>query len=182
LSYNVLSFNALCAGIAWGGAVTWELQYTLDDVVFERPVRSATQTATTITINDLGGPAPNTTLTGPGGMYGHGMAVGDCVILKGFGSGMDGTYDIASVTDNYTYTVTSTVSQSASAASGARVTPLRVWLHPLLAGITTARTFAPICISEPPTVCPTIVMAVRPHLTAGAGNLDFTVLHAGMGT
>jgi hypothetical protein len=182
LSYNVLSFNATIAGIAWGGSVTWDLQFTLDDIIFERPVKGASQAGTTITVTDLGGTATNSTQYGPGGMYGHGMAAGDCVILKGFGSNMDGTYDIASVPSNNSYTVTSDISQTAAAAAGARVTPLRVWLHPTLQGITTPRTYGPICISLPPDICPTIVMAIRPRISAATGNLDFTVLHAGMGT
>jgi hypothetical protein len=182
LSYNVLSFNATIAGISWGGAVTWDLQFTLDDIIFERPVRNASQAGTTITVNDLGGTATNSTQYGPGGLYGHGMAVGDCVILKGFGSNMDGTYDIASVPNALSYTVTSDVTQTATAAAGSRVTPLRVWLHPLVQGVTAPRTYTPICISEPPNICPTIVMAVRPRISAATGNLDFTVLHAGMGT
>ena len=96
---------------------------------------------------------------------------------------MDGTYDIATVPNNTSYTVTSALTQSAIAAVGARVTPLRVWVHPLLDAVTGARISAPIGISQPPTISPVIVMAVRPRITVWtAGNLDFTVLHAGMGT
>jgi hypothetical protein len=185
LSYNVLSFNAMIAGLMWPStaAMTWLLQYTLDDPVFERPIRNASQAGTTITVSDLGGTANNSTQYGPGGLYSHGMSVGDSVILKGLGSNMDGTYDIASIVDPFTYTVTSDLTQTATASAGARVTPLRVWVHPLLTAVTTARTFAPITISQPPTVCPTIVMGVRPRISAWtSGNLDFTVLHAGMGT
>lgn len=184
LSYNVENFNAQIAGLVWpgGSTLTWSLQYTLDDPVYERTV-SATQSGTTITVTDQGGTAPNSVWYGPGAAYGHGMSVGDCVILKGLGSNMDGTYDIATAANNTTYTVTSAVSQTATAAVGARVTPLRIWIHPLFSAVTGARTGGPIGISQPPTVSPVIVMAVRPAITAWtSGNLDFTVLHAGMGT
>jgi hypothetical protein len=133
--------------------------------VFERPIAGATQAGTTITVTDPGGTMLNSTQMGPGGAAGHGLAVGDCAILKGCGSGMDGTYDVASVTSNTVYTVTSAISQTAVANAVARVTPLRVWLHPQLQAITGARVFSPICISLQPSICPTIVMAVRPVIT-----------------
>lgn len=184
LSYNVLCFSAQIAGMMWpaGAAMTWDLQYTLDDPVYERVVRAA-QAGTTITVTDQGGTAPNSVWYGPGSAYGHGMSVGDCVILKGLGSNMDGTYDIVSAPNNTTYTVTSTLSQTAVAASGARVTPLRVWIHPTLTGMTGPRDTRPIGLGQAPDVSPVIVMAVRPKVTAWtSGNLDFAVLHAGMGT
>lgn len=187
LSYNALAFNAIISGIAHGATTTftWSAQYTLDDPEFERPI-SASQTTTVITVTDPGGWALGASILGPGGNTGHGLSVGDSVILKGLGSGMDGTYDVASVPSATTYTVTSLVSQSATGAVGARVTPLRVFVHPGLNGITagtTARAMAAIGMGQPDNsatatqVAPVIAMAVRPRMTAWtAGNLDFIVL------
>ena len=186
LSYNVLNFNACVSGIQWGAAgtnFTWEAQYTMDDPVFERPLRSASQSGTTITIVDVGGHEQNSSQTGPGGMYGHGLSAGDCVILKGLGSGMDGTYDVAAVTDNTTYTVTSSTSRTATAMSGARVTPLRVAPLPDMTTMRGARMYTQLGAGIPPAINPSIVTAVRPYISAWtSGNLDFIVLHAGMGT
>jgi hypothetical protein len=191
LSYNALAFNAVAVGLAWGSGgttLTWSAQITFDDFVFERLI-TASQTTTTITVTDPGGYATPTTLAayyGPGGNLGHGLAIGDSVTLKGCGSGMDGTYAVATVPSNTSYTVTSLISQSATAAAGARVTPLRVMTHPGLNGITagtTARVFANIGAGQPDNsatataVSPSIITGIRPTITAWtSGNLDFLVL------
>jgi hypothetical protein len=165
--------------------MSWLLQYTFDDPVFERLLRTVSQTGNVISVGDFGGTGMRDAWNGPGGAFGHGLAVGDSVALKGCGAGIDGIYDVATTPSNTSYTVVSPISQNVVVppSSGARVTPLRVWVHPLAGAVTAPRFFTTIGIGQPPTVSPTIVTGVRARITSWtSGNLDFAVLHAGMGT
>jgi hypothetical protein len=116
-------------------AATLSVQYALDDSSEggTRPV-AVSQSTTVITVTDYGkqvitGLNPSALAT-----LGHGLAVGDWVSLFGTGLGIDGEYDVASVTDAHTYTLTSAVSQSGNAQ--AQVKSARVLLHDSLVGIT----------------------------------------------
>jgi len=116
-------------------AATLEVQYALDDSSEggTRPV-SISQTTTVITVTDYGkqvitGLNPSTLATS-----GHGLTAGDWVSLFGTGLGINGEYDVASVTNANVYTLTSTISQTASAQ--ALVKSARVLPHDSLVGIT----------------------------------------------
>lgn len=98
--------------------LTWGVQHTLDDAGPEgvQPV-TYTQAATTITVTDL---------RSIGGTTGHGLSVADSVYLRGIAGTPDGPYQVATVTSQTIYTVTSLVNQAA--AGGATASNFR-WLN-----------------------------------------------------
>jgi hypothetical protein len=115
---------------------TLAVQYVLDDQsqTSQRPV-TWSQTTTTITVTDYG---PTTINGGPsnagwGGPFGHGLLAGDMVQLAGTQAGIDGLYNVASVTNAHTYTLTTTVSQT-SGGQGL-VTSGRVLTHSTLTAL-----------------------------------------------
>ena len=116
-------------------SATFNVQYALDDVT-EGSTRqvSFSQTTNTITVTDWGKPV----LTGlnPAGFAanGHGLSVGDWVLLSGTQAGIDGEYDVTSVTSAFVYTLTSTISQSAKGVANAK--SARVLVHDILTGLT----------------------------------------------
>jgi hypothetical protein len=126
----------LAGFLATGASLTWEVQYTCDDITAAHPV-TASQTTTTITVTDYGPPLGPFGSAGPNG---HGLLAGDYVNLFGLGSGMDGEYNVTSVTSTTVYTVTSATSQSATAGPGAAVISARVFVHPSLSGQTSRAT------------------------------------------
>lgn len=78
--------------------------------------------STTVTITD------NTVV---GGVAGHGLSVGDSSILSGSGQpSIDGTWAVASVISQTQYTVTVTL--SATASGNVNVIPLRVFPHAVI--------------------------------------------------
>lgn len=90
------------------GANPLTIDYVLDDFTNgqNHPV-SITQTTTTITVTDNGYPWPY------GGGLGHGLAIGDAVVLMGTQAGVDGIYSVATVPSTSTYTLSpATVSQT----------------------------------------------------------------------
>jgi len=126
--------------------LTAAVQYTLDPLVDQPCNISRTTTTATVTLTN------------------HGLSVGDSVVVSGGGSPLDGTYAVASVTNQnvFTYTV---VDSGATSAIDAKIKPLRVMTHPVLSGIT-ANTDSNF--SVPPTACR---LAVTSY-TAGYVDLD----------
>lgn len=86
--------------------LTWGVQHTLDDPGPDGafPV-TYSQTTTTITVTDT---------RQFFGVTGHGLSVADSVYLTGIAGTPDGNYQVATVTSQTVYTVTSAVSQSAA--------------------------------------------------------------------
>lgn len=105
LDYRTAPFAIGVAGILSSNAtLTWGVQHTLDDPGPDGafPV-SYSQVATTITVTD-------TRMFN--GVTGHGLSVADSVYLNGIAGTPDGNYQVATVTNQTVYTVTSAVSQS----------------------------------------------------------------------
>lgn len=84
----------------------------------------------------------------------HGLSIGDSIVVSQAGAPFDGTYAVATVTDQnvITYTVTDSGSTGAGGnlVGNPQVIPLRVQAHPVLSGITAN---ADSNFSVPPTVC-----------------------------
>jgi hypothetical protein len=122
------TFSIGLVGIPSSNAtLTWGVQHTFDDPGPEGalPV-SFSQTTTTITVTDL---------RQVSSIAGHGASVADSVVLTSTQAGVDGTYAVATVTSQSVYTLTSTVSQSASGAN-ARANILRPFNHATMTGQT----------------------------------------------
>lgn len=138
--------------------LTWGVQHTLDDVGPDGalPV-TYSQTTTTITVTDL---------RQVSGIQGHGLSVADSVYLRGISATADGHYQVATVTSQTVYTVTSAVSQSASGAAVA--SNFRWFNHVSLTAITTGRADGNYAFP---------VRAVRLNVSAYvAGYIDLLVL------
>lgn len=108
LDYYTVPFNvSLLVSQDAAGANTLAVDYVVDDLSNgqNHPV-ILNQTTTTITVTDSGYPWPY------GAGLGHGLAVGDLVVIQGSQNGVDGIYSVATVPSTTTYTLTSTVSQS----------------------------------------------------------------------
>ena len=87
---------------------------------------SVSQTTTVITVTDNG------PVQGSNPQLGHGLRVGDLVVLTGtqLPSGktpIDGSYSVASITSATVYTLTSTVSQSATGGPNSQVQSFRLF-------------------------------------------------------
>lgn len=129
--------------------LTAEVQYTLDPLVDQlATVTRSTTTATAI--------LPN-----------HGLSVGDSVVAKG-PAPFAGTYAVAAVTDQDTFTFT--VANSGSTGAQVQLIPLRVQVHADLTGKTAD---AVGNFAFPPTACR---LTVTPYT---AGYVDLDVVSAG---
>lgn len=132
VDYLAIAFGiGFGCSVSSGASLTYTVQHTFDDLGpgspgttpttgFHYPTGGISQTTTTITVTDAN----------------HGLSVGDFVQLQGCGSGMDGAYTVASVTNANVYTLTSAVSQSATASSAGFVCGARVYNHPVVVGAT----------------------------------------------
>lgn len=186
LDYFQTPFCASVAAICSGTVnLTYNGQYTIDDtfadpgpgsggVGWYRPVQIS-QTTTVITVTDAGPP-------GNGGT--HGLSAGDYVRLvgtAGFTAGgvagnVDGDYNVASVTNATTYTLTSGTSQSFTGGPGSRASSARIWTFSGMSAVvggTTARTI----VSIPGATVAGPVTGVRLYLSAWvSGTCALTVL------
>lgn len=125
--------------------LTANVQYTLDPLVGQ-PC-NITRSTTTATVK----------------LTNHGLSVDDSVVVEG-PAPFAGTYAVASITDQNTFTYT-VDNSGATSASDARCTPLRVQAHPVLTGITDDQDSN---FSAPPTACRLNVSSY----TAGYVDLD----------
>lgn len=133
----IVDYLAIAFGIGFGCSVssgaslTYTVQHTFDDpgpgspgttptTGFHYPTGSIVQAGTTITVTDAN----------------HGLSVGDFVQLQGCGFGLDGPYNVASVTSTSVYTLTSGVSQNVTASTAGFVNGMRVYNHPVVVGAT----------------------------------------------
>lgn len=170
MDYIQSTFNAALAAIpdvlSAGGTTAYQGQYTLDDQSAKRPV-SVTQTAsTTATIVD---PL-------------HGMAVGDSVTLAGTGSGagsgasIDGQYDVVSVIDVNTYTITTLVNQTSSFNNGPYTIQQRIAGN--ITGLnssTGTRTAVALGVAAA-VVAPVTAVRLKCTVINGGGGIDFLVV------
>lgn len=118
-----------------GSTVNATVQYTLDDIgpnARRAPV-SISQTTTVITVTDLGD--PNAQFPGGAQIAGHNLLIGDYVQLIETGIGIDGDYQVTTVPNATTYTLTSSISQSA-VSPGGLIVAARVFNHAVLAAQT----------------------------------------------
>ncbi|MDX2059943.1 MAG: hypothetical protein SFV24_19190 [Gemmatimonadales bacterium] len=99
-----------------GASLTVKAQYTLD--ILQPQTCTWTRSGTTLTVN-----LPN-----------HGLSTADSVIAQELAAGLDGTYTPASIVDanNFTLTVTDT----GPLGGQGKFTPLRVFDHASLTGLT----------------------------------------------
>lgn len=142
---------------SFNGNFTWAVQYGQDNIQSVRSV-SGSQTTTALVVND----------TGPAGS-GHGLSVGDSVIVVGSGTGVDGTYAVTSVASLTQYTLTVGVSQTATLSPQTRVASVRVFNHATLTGL--------IARGQGTLVAP--VTCVRAVVSAySAGNLELQAIQA----
>lgn len=148
---------SLFAAFESGGSGTYKVQHTPDDPQAQRQVTSITRVGTTATVVDPG----------------HGLSTGDN--LQVFGSGdanLDTTPGLGvdvTVADANTYTYTVANTGATAAKLTTKVTTLRCFDHPIMAGLTAK--------ADGNYAFP--VQAVRARVTvAGAGNLDLTVIQA----
>jgi hypothetical protein len=128
-----ISLAGFISGISGAGA-TWGVQFTQDDIGSgaARPVQSISQTTTVITVTGDPGPLQVTGYPGVSSQVGHGLSVGDSVMIFGTGTSMDGYWPVATVPSATSYTLTSTISQSAGPALNGSVVSARVFPHSVL--------------------------------------------------
>lgn len=132
--------------------LTAQVEYTLDPL--EDQPCNLSRTTTTATLK----------------LVNHGLSVGDSVVVSEAPAPFVGTYAVASVVDQDTITYT-VANSGATSAYDAKVKPLRVFVHPVLNGITAN---ADSNFSAPPTAC-------RVRATAyTAGYVDFDIIPASM--
>lgn len=123
-----------------GASLTASVQHTFDDFPNGHPI-TATQATTVITVTDRGFTQAYGNVDALGG---HGLSVGDWVKLTGTSlqptiTGMDGEYSVATVVSATQYTLTSLVSQTATAGQFAQATTARVYPHANMVGMTTRK-------------------------------------------
>lgn len=180
VDYLQTAFNlGLLVDVSSGASLTATVQLTDDDITQDGHYVTATQTTTTITVTDHGPTLQQGNVNA--GAYGHGLSVGDWVKLLSTNiqptavaaaNTMDGEYAVATVVNATQYTLTSAVSQSATAGPFTTASTARVYPHATLAAIA-ARTASS---QQFP------VMAVRLLLASWvSGNAALTVLQ-GMGS
>lgn len=134
-----------------GNTGTYTVQHGFSDMEKRGASISRTTTTATVTLKD------------------HGLAVGDSVVVENAGAPLDGTYDVASVTnvDVFTYTV---VNSGATSAPTARLISIRTMPHSSIAAQTTSK--------DGNYAFP--VQFIRCQCTvSGAGNYQFTVTQSG---
>ena len=133
--YNQANFNlAVAVTLTNGASLTYTIQHTFDEPtdVQERFV-AVSQTTTVLTVTDTGPPASSGVGISVGG---HGLIVGDSVVLLNTGIGVDGTYAVATVPSATSYTLTSAISQSATGSTNSAVKTFRVFNSTLAASTT----------------------------------------------
>lgn len=118
---NRLPFNVgFGCTIAEGTTATYTVQHTFDSLGDARPC-SISRSTTTATVT----------------LVGHGLAVGDSVIIQNSGStNLDGTRVVAAVSDADTFTYTVSNTGATASVLGTLATILRVFDHPDVAGET----------------------------------------------
>lgn len=110
VDYRSTPFAIGLIGIPSSNAtLTWGVQHTFDDPGPDGagPV-TYSQATTVITVTDL---------RTVNGVQGHGLSVADSVFLNGIAGTPDGPYQVATVTSQTVYTVTSTVNQTAAGSA-----------------------------------------------------------------
>lgn len=130
LDYIQLAFGVSAGGILSqdASAITYSFYLTLDDCSPDGAAPAGvSQTTTTITVTD------------PALQARGGVAAGDIVQLRGFGSSVDGWYPVATAPSLTTYTVTSLVSQTF--AGGGMHQYWRLFAAPTLLTAATTRVF-----------------------------------------
>jgi len=175
------------SGANGSGAVsgTCTVLYTVDDLsdAAARFVASITQSTNTITVTgDNGWPGPggftgtgNISQAGNGDAGAHNLVVGDMVILEATGAKMDGIYTVTTVVSATSYTLTSMLSQTATASQSARVTSARMYTHSVLAAINLATNPKSTSNYTFPVTSSTLQCTI-----AGAGIATLAVLQGGM--
>lgn len=135
LDYLEAPFSVGLGGILSSNAnLTWGVQYTYDDIGPQggRSVSIVQNASTTATITDIGDPSWT-------GQPGHGLSAADSVVIQGSQIGIDGTYQVAAVTNQTTYTITTAINQTASGGPSSTVNGLRVYTHSVLTALTTRK-------------------------------------------
>jgi hypothetical protein len=104
--------------------ITYEVQHTLDNLGKKVNPITITRSGTTVTVVYL---TP------------HGLNVNDSIVVEGSGvTGMDGTFNVASVGSTTSLTYTSGTSGAATGNSDTSTVLLRVFPHEFLTGKTTS--------------------------------------------
>ncbi len=98
--------------------MTVDVQYTTDPLVGQSALITRSTTTATVKLTN------------------HGLSAGDSVVVSGAGSTLDGTFAVASVTDQNTFTYTCS-NAGGTSFPDCSVIPLRVLTHPVLAGVVT---------------------------------------------
>lgn len=151
--------------LSYNGSLTWGVQYGFDNLQYRRAV-SGTQTTTTVTINDTGPPTgQNPQLSGAG----HGLSVGDSVVVSESGIGVDGVYAVVAVNSLTQYTITVVPSQTATLSPLTKVASIRVFNHATMTALV-ARASGTIIAP-----CSAVRAVVSSYV---AGNLELQVLQA----
>ena len=112
-----IGFGASC-GSTWNG--TYSIQHTFSDI--QNPVAATfAQSTTTVTV----------TLTD------HGLTTSDAVIVSGTReTGVEGQFEVATVTNANVFTYTSGTSQTVAAGAACKVAPVKVYSHDTVAAQT----------------------------------------------
>jgi hypothetical protein len=131
----------LAFSISSGATLTSTVQFTDDDITQNAHNVIATQATTVITVTDTGFTQAQGNVNALGG---HGLSVGDWVKLVGSNvqptavaaaNSMDGEYTVATVASATQYTLTSAVSQTATAGPFTTAATARVYTHATLAAM-----------------------------------------------
>lgn len=111
ISYQENTFAVGLAGIPSSNAnLTWGVQHTFGDTGPDGEAEiQASQALTVLTITD------NRLQSG---IQGHGLSVADSVVLRGISGVADGSYQVATVVSQTSYTVTALSSQTLTAVQG----------------------------------------------------------------
>ena len=129
--------NGFAVGLGFsvssGATLTASVQHTFDDIQQNDHPVSATQSGNTITVVDTGF---SQIWSNTNSLNSHCLSVGDWVYLTGSQANMDGQYSVASIVSATSYTLTSTVSQTATAGPGLQAATARVYNHATMSAIT----------------------------------------------
>lgn len=156
--------------VSAGASLTAQVEHTFDDLLQNNHPVQITQATTVITVVDTGFTQQ---FSGADSAGGHNLSVGDSVQIEGSRVlGMDGLFSVVTVPNNTSYTLTSLVSQSATADSGVQAASARVHPHATLINLV-AR--ADGNYAFPP-------MAVRLRLSAYASGIASLMIRQGMGS
>lgn len=156
--------------VSSGASLTATVQHTFDDILQNDHPVIITQATTVITVTDGGFTQP---YAGAYGLGGHNLSVGDWVSITGSKApSMDGQYSVTTVPNNTSYTLTSLVSQTATADPGVQIASARVYPHATLAGVSARQDGN---YAFPP-------MAIRLNLTAYTSGIASLMIRQGMGS